>query len=389
MSPTNTSPERIIYLIKGDINKTLSGPEFLELESWKKRNSENEELFDELYNEEYRVAQLKNWSVSDTEDALFRVKSRITAHRNRYRRLAYAAGLIVIASFSLLIYFVTRPVETKVYYSAKQISVMPGINTATLTLADGKKIDLNNVNTGTIAKQSGVTIDKNNDGELIYTGAGNNIQYNTIETQRGGQFMVRLPDGTKVWLNAASSLRYPASFAAVSVRRVELVGEAYFEVSKDKQHPFVVESKGQRITVLGTHFNVNTYRDEAYATTTLLEGSVEVMAMNKASLLKPGQQAQVQSGKVTVLPADVLLATAWKDGNIQFRQAPIEDIMRMVSRWYDVQVRYEGAIPKREFTGKISRASNLSVLLRILEISKVNFSLEENINGKRTLVVRP
>ncbi|HEY0176147.1 MAG TPA: FecR domain-containing protein, partial [Pedobacter sp.] len=267
----------------------------------------------------------------------------------------------------------------------------PGGNKAVLTLADGSKISLTDAVNGALAEQAGITVNKTKDGQLIYTVSKirpgtDSAAYNTIETPKGGQYQVILPDGTSVWLNAASSLRYPAFFTG-NERKVQLEGEAYFEVAKNPAMPFRIVSKGQVAEVLGTHFNINSYQDEPGIKTTLLEGSVRVLnsRSHTAVLLKPGQQSNTAiDGTTTLRNVNPEQYVAWKSGKFIFADANIESIMRQVSRWYNVEIEYKGDISKEKFGGRASRFTNVSELLEILELTdQVHF----DIHGRRIIVM--
>jgi ferric-dicitrate binding protein FerR (iron transport regulator) len=210
------------------------------------------------------------------------------------------------------------------------------------------------------------------------------VLYNTISTPRGGQYELMLSDGSKVWLNAASSLRFSASFVGKE-RKVELLGEAYFEVAKNAAMPFKVKVHGMEVEVLGTHFNINSYDNESMIRTTLLEGSVKINKNNSSSLLKPGQQAQMnKAGEIKIINnVDVEEAIAWKEGKFQFDKADIHDIMRQLARWYDVDVEYKGTVSSH-FGGTISRDVNLSQVLNMLHLTgEVNFQIQD----KKVLVM--
>jgi ferric-dicitrate binding protein FerR (iron transport regulator) len=263
---------------------------------------------------------------------------------------------------------------------------------------------LDSANNGALRQQGTTKLIKLDSGRLVYKAISASpqmaaLQYNTISTPRGGQYQVVLPDGTKVWLNASSSLRFPTAFNG-GERAVDLAGEAYFEVTKEST-PFKVHvypsatsiaagnggHPAHTIEVLGTHFNVNAYDDESALEATLLEGSIKLEKGNEQVLLKPGQQAisARAGGAIRVIPdADVDAAIAWKDGYFQFDGAGIEAVMRQLARWYDVDVRYEGPVTERQFAGQMPRGVNLSEVLRILEESNVHFRIE----GKK-LVVMP
>ena len=261
------------------------------------------------------------------------------------------------------------------------IDVEPGGNKAVLTLADGSKIILDQAGEGNLAQQAGVQIVKTTNGQLVYTiketvdsgkGTASNLT-NTILTPRGGQYQVNLPDGTRVWLNAASSLKFPLSFAGLKERKVELKGEAYFEVEKDASMPFIVQSDQQIVQVIGTHFNINSYEDESDTKTTLLEGAVKVAALKgskaEQAFLKPGQQARINSSSthVNVVRVDPMAEIAWKNGQFFFENESIENIMKQIARWYDVEVIYEDNVAGKTVWGSITRYSNVSKVLSYCE----------------------
>lgn len=269
--------------------------------------------------------------------------------------------------------------------------ISPGSNKAVLTLADGKRIDLSNSVNGRIASQGNIRIVKNADGELTYRNGGDLPAgaplFNTISTPNSGQWFVVLPDGTRVWLNNASSFTYPASFAHQKQRIVQLSGEAYFEVAKDKAHPFVVRTSQQEIRVLGTHFNINSFTDELSVKTTLLEGSVKVMlsARQVTKILRPGQQSVLSDNNLTIRAVDPQQAIAWKNGYFRFNNENIRGIMRQLARWYDIEVGYEGPVSTEGLNGKVSRYKNISQVLKALEATgTVRFKVE----GRRVTVMK-
>ena len=238
---------------------------------------------------------------------------------------------------------------------------------------------------GIVGEQNGSSIEKQSSGAIVYAHGGETapaiVEYNILKTPRGGQYSVVLSDGTKVWLNAASSLGYPAVFTG-SERTVDLEGEAYFEVAGKKDAPFHVKVKGKpEILVLGTSFNVMAYPDEPFTSTTLLEGTVKT----GTRILKPGQQAQAvdsQSVVRVVTDVDVESITAWKNGETSFENASIQEIMRAISRWYDVEIAYKGNIPDKRFIGGLPRDTQLSALLHVLEQNGIHFTVE----GKKITV---
>ncbi len=270
---------------------------------------------------------------------------------------------------------------------APEDDIVPGGNKAVLTLANGKKINLTDVNIGTLAEQSNVQIAKIADGQLVYNVLldqkvidDQKNQNNTIETPRGGRYQMRLPDGTNVWLNSASRLTFPSSFSCLSKRKVELSGEAYFEVAKDSSRPFVVKTILQEVEVLGTHFNISSYEDESSVKTTLIEGSVKIVAKNGSDkILKPGQQSVLTADNITVENiSQGQQALAWKNDQFVFESNDIQYVMRMISRWYNVEVEYVGTIPENRFGGAISKFENISEVLKSLESTgRVKFKIEE------------
>lgn len=294
---------------------------------------------------------------------------------------AAAAVVLMVLSVGGYFYAQNRSIETENRLSVNTHDVDPGGNKATLTLADGSKISLTDANNGELAKQSGVKISKSKNGELVYSVIASDatpLAYNTISTPKGGVYQVNLPDGTKVWLNAASSIKFPTTFAQLSQRKVELEGEAYFEVAKNKKVPFVVSTGGQQVQVLGTHFNISSYSDEGELKTTLLEGSVKVIAANTI-VLKPGQQSNLKrngSGDLKVSTANITQVMAWKNGFFHFEKENLHEVMRQLSRWYDIEVIYEVDRHDDEFMGDIPRGIKLSEALKILSFEGTQFRIE-------------
>lgn len=263
--------------------------------------------------------------------------------------------------------------------------VKPGGNKAYLTLASGKRIALSDANNGMLAKEAGIQISKTKEGELIYTakepGVSGHLAYNTVETPNGGQYQLHLPDGTKVWLNAASTLKYAVNFTAGSERTVELNGEAYFEVAKDKSRPFLVKSNGLETRVLGTHFNVCSYREDKDAAVSLAEGSVHVSLGAASKILVPGQQAfhGSNSAYLELREVNIMNISAWKDGMFVFEDEDLKHIMDKISRWYNVEVVYGPLKPKVTLTGVIPRNSQISRVLQQLEATgEVQFKIEQH-----------
>lgn len=266
--------------------------------------------------------------------------------------------------------------------------ILPGTQSATLTLSDGRKIKLSDIKIGQTVQADGVLISKAANGNLIYEvdqASAGKLKLNTVTTMNGETYAINLPDGTLVWLNAGSSLKYPVAFDS-NERKVELTGEAYFEVAPNKKLPFRVVSGKQVVEVLGTHFNVNAYDNETCIKTTLLEGRVRVNHANVVSILNAGQQARVNKEQVgiDVLEVDLEEAVAWKNGYFRFNNESIESIMRKVARWYNIDVAFQGMISKEKFNGTISRNRDIGQVLEMLEMTHVaHFKIE----GRRVTVM--
>jgi transmembrane sensor len=307
--------------------------------------------------------------------------------RNWSLRIAAAAAILLISALALFFYL--SPKNTPASALASQ-DIKPGANKALLTLADGRKISLTDAMNGEVAQQAGVRITKNSDGQLVYQAAVDaksnaENEYNTIEAPKGGQWQVILPDGSKVFLNALSSLKYPVRFSKRE-RRVELNGEAYFEISHNKNLPFRVATKGQTVEVLGTHFNIMAYQNDQAVKTTLLTGSVRVANASESLILKPGEQSQLVQDKMKVVQGvDLEDVMAWKNGYFKFDEN-LADVMAKVSRWYDVEVDYQlQPDPVFKYKGEISRNKNLSEILNMLEYTgNVHFKIE----GRRVIVTK-
>jgi hypothetical protein len=259
----------------------------------------------------------------------------------------------------------------------------PGKNEAVLTLDNGEKVVLDSARIGTLAKKGNISIKKTKDGQLVYqveegkaSVTNGPVAYNTISTPRGGQYQVILPDGSMVWLNAASSLKFPTAFTG-GQRDVGLTGEAYFEVAKNPSKPFTVNIGSLNVKVLGTHFNINAYADEDNIKTTLLEGLVQLTSGNSHNLLKPDEQGIVKGDNIRIVEVDAERAVAWKNGFFDFNRASIRDIMKQLSRWYNIEVVYNGKVSDDEFMGRIERNVKLSQVLHVLELSHVHFKVED------------
>jgi hypothetical protein len=380
--------------------------EFLKLLSKYNQGKANaeEKAFLEAYYDLFEQSEddLNNFSESTKnlikEDIRSQIKHQMFEEQEDYavaivpfykKWINYAAAAVLVAACTigfLVLKPKSEPQMVKLQPKTTIQDIAPGKNQAVLTLANGEVITLDDKANGILAKQAGVVITKNGDGLLQYQiTADAEPAINTISTPRGGQYQLILADGTKVWLNAASAITFPTKFNGLD-REVEIHGEAYFEVAKNAKKPFRVKSKNQIIEVLGTHFNVNTYEDEAADKTTLLEGSVSISKLDKngktqfssSKILKPGEQASLYiNGPIKVAKADEEEAVAWKNGYFKFDKADIKTIMRQVSRWYNVDVEFKGEVSKDLFVGKINRSENVSGVLRILELSKISTEIKD------------
>lgn len=302
--------------------------------------------------------------------------SVLKVHKGKWYKYAAAAAILIFLSPLL---YLKMNKQAPAVHTAIQQDIQPGGNKAILTLANGKKISLTDAKNGELSKEAGIVITKSKDGQLVYTavpklgtGTGNGqdeITYNSIETPKGGQYQVNLPDGTKVWLNASSSLKYPSSFASVAERTVVLNGEAYFEVAHLASKPFKVKMKGYDVRVLGTSFNISNYENDGFLATSLLSGSVRVEPKGEKNLvLVPGQQAYLDyNGRgIEVNTVDVNNAVAWKNGDFVFEKAHIFSIMKKIERWYDISVVYRGDFKGFNFSGLVSRKQSLITVLDML-----------------------
>jgi len=387
--------EKIIYyanLISKQINHGLTPDEQLELNAWLEANPSNQMVYDGLREGDAQQSAI-DFMNSLSVDAAWKkvsgaskisrsvpVVKSLSSFRKRFAWAA-AAAAVLAASFFIWRTNMDEPVQS----SAAPVEISPGGNKATLTLADGKIISLDAIPNGDIAAEGDVQVIKM-DGTLQYNGANDNaeITYNTIQTPRGGKYQLVLSDGTLVWLNAASSLRFPVTFSNKK-RLVELKGEAYFEVKKGER-PFRVSlQNSSQIEVKGTAFNVNAYYDEEMMKATLIEGKINFMNLGKTQALVPGQQIRLtykQPEKQVVEDVDVEKEIAWKNDLFIFKGMDVRSIMREISRWYDIDVVYKGKVSPETFSGIVSRKSNLSQVLKIMEEGGVRFEIEG-----RTIVV--
>jgi transmembrane sensor len=331
------------------------------------------EIQDERYETDPAIAGVLAKVDRDLFVQIQESESIVSKGKNKTLRLwlqiaAVAAVLTVICTG--VYFFNYRSAKLPATVKVEVHDFNPGDFGATLTMANGRKISLANASKGEIGRESGVIITKTDDGRLAYEideKVSDPNALNTLSTARGETYQVRLPDGSLVYLNAASSLTYTTALMQNGKRVVKLIGEGYFEVAKDKLHPFMVKTNRQEVEVLGTHFNISSYADDAVEKTTLLEGSVKLSASGNFKVLKPGQQAKLYDGKIQINETDTDLAVAWKNNEFVVDSENIETIMKMIGRWYNVEVIYVGEKTSQRFSGKVSRFDKMSKVLEIVE----------------------
>lgn len=378
-------------LIIKKINDTLSPQEESIFDTWYNESVSNRDYF----------KRVQNNFETDIEDvdldlAWNVITKKITPERNKksYHKYAIAASVALLLGTG--IFYFTKTKAQIIQVAEKPQEIAPGGNRGILTLSNGKQIVLSDISAkDTIAKEGEkeeVTIKMNANGVITYIINPNTVPskenqnaFNTLSTPTGGQYNIVLADGTKVYLNAVSSIKYPTQFNG-DQRIVELDGEAYFEVAKNKNKPFIVKSGDQDIEVLGTHFNVHAYNNESVVKTTLLEGSVAVRYKNQNAILKPGQQSNVSEkfNKIAIRNVDTEATIAWKNGRFKFDNADLKTVMRQLERWYGVKVEYRGDVSDVRFNGGTFMNKNLSEVLKVLELSNIKFKVE----GK-TIIVYP
>ena len=305
--------------------------------------------------------------------------------RNYYIKWLTAAMFIVVSSLGYFFFSrsISKRVDDQEFVQKKEQKIVPGTNQALLTLETGEVIMLNNQEDGVVSQQSGVSVRKLKDGQLVYEMKAtltDNPVLNTVSTPKGGQYQLILSDGSKLWLNAASSVKFPSAFGNAE-RLVEITGEVYFEVASDPLKPFKVKSENQLIEVLGTRFNVNTYRDELSSKTTLIEGKVSISKLTGqggSRIMKPGQQATIAKNSLDIIieTVDTEQSVAWKNGYFKFDKADIQTVMRQICRWYDVEAEYKGKLSTDLFAGEIKRDEDVNKVLRILQLSNIDVQIK-------------
>jgi ferric-dicitrate binding protein FerR (iron transport regulator) len=405
----------IATLIKKHIHNELTDNEKDQLTGWISESEENQKVFDELTNErtlQQAMKDLYEFKQARDNGEQAPVVSLNSGKTNWIKYTVAAATIIAVVGMVWL--FTSSKNKGKQIVVADTATtntiqdIAPGGNKAVLTLADGKTIILDSAHNGLIAEQGNTAISKKQDGELAYDVPDRPLPkpaplaYNTVSTPRGGQYQLTLPDGSKVWLNAASSLKFPVSFIG-NERTVQLSGEAYFEVAhatmpgSAERMPFIVEvNNGMKVQVLGTWFNIMAYEEEKETKTTLLQGKVKVIreagpqgpggSDPAAVYLQPGQQALLANtgASLRVLKeANVAEAVAWKNGLFKFEHTDLKTVMRQLARWYDVQIEYAQGVPEKYFSGDIPRKLNASEALSVIEFTGVHCKIE----GKKIKVL--
>lgn len=368
------------------LNGTISETEKKEFTDWYNQKGENKELIvpQSFVSDEKEHANRIWEKIQDRTTPVVKLKPN-----RRWYRIAVAAALLTVVASAYWMISSQKNTEKPGIAAQPVNDALPGRDAAILTLANGKKISLDSI-TGTVSQKEGITV-VNTAGLLSYQSATLEAEpeYHTITTARGNQYQLQLPDGSKVWLNAASSLKYPTFFKG-NERVVELSGEGYFEVAKNEHQPFHVKVNGMDVEVLGTHFNINSYNDEEMIRTTLLEGRVKVSYGQSQQIIHPGQQAVVSDHSpltvhhpITIGSPDIDQVMAWKEGFFQFDFTSTKEMLRQLSRWYDVDIHYEGNVPDRQFGGRINRKLKLSEVIKMLQNTNVRFRIE----GKNLIVI--
>lgn len=370
------------HIVDKYLNNTCTREELQQLLRWVNEEPDNEALVSLL-----RIRWEQQQPVAGEEDANHwnqRFDALITPQPRRMlisKRaiLAAAATILLLLTTSLAYYLYTS--HTSIVATPAIVhtqDVPPGGNRAMLTLADGTQISLDSAANGVLATQGSTSISKKQNGQIAYNGTNANAlhQFNTLSIPKAGKYSLVLPDGSKIWLNSASSLRYPLAFG--KERRVRLTGEAYFEIATDAKRPFIVEVNSSELQVLGTAFNVMAYTEEGQTKTTLVDGSLAVNYQGSRSLLKPGQQATIttDSKDITVATADLEEALAWKNDRFYFNNTDIRTAMRQLERWYDVDVTFRDTLNMR-LNGTVSRTVSISGVLKLLTLTgEANFSIQ-------------
>lgn len=383
---------RIASLILKRMQDTLSPQENAELEAWLHEDSENFLLYEEMMDENKLGAQLEELQSIDHESAYQRVAAQFfhstpVQKKNTYRIWYFAAAAVLVLSVGGYVLFSElnkKPAAAIATTKEHQLnSIKPGSKKATLTLADGKMIELDRNRQGIIAEEANNTIRQSDSGTLYYSESTDNFFYtnstleNILSVPRSGEYSITLNDGTIVWVNSMSTLRFPVHFGK-NERRVKLSGEAYFHVATDAARPFIVESDSVEVRALGTQFNVSAYPEDKKVRAVLVEGIVKVSIDKQSKLLQPGNMAEIPDrGKIEIKEADLEEVVAWKNGEFVFHNTPLSAIMNQFTRWYDIAVSYPEGIPAINFTGGLHRGDGILRIINLLELTgEVRFEVD-------------
>jgi ferric-dicitrate binding protein FerR (iron transport regulator) len=384
----------LLSLILKRLDGQLSTEETLALDSWADESPANRAWLDRLSDDERLEKEIQQYKNIDPVGGYERWLGYMQARRkSKVRRIvgwSVAASILTAVGVAGLIRNNAKHDGVPPAVATTPAVIVPGRNTATLTLGNGQRLLLDSAGTGALAVQGGSKLIKLDSGSLSYAATGSGasataVVYNTLVTPRAGQFKLILPDGTEVWLNNASSLRYPSSFTGAT-RTVELTGEAYFDVARNTTQPFQVKAGGLSVQVLGTGFNISAYPDEPDIRTTLIQGKIKVESKEKSTVLQPGQQvvATEDGGWKTLKSVNTQEVTDWRFGLFNFDNADLHSVLRQLARWYDVDVEFRGAVPDKRVQGQMHRDLTLNQVLEILRDKDIQFILQG-----RKLIVTP
>lgn len=381
-------PGRLQYLANKWLDGTISLEEKKEFDDWY-LSFEDNVVVDYTAEE---LSSIENELYRDIINRLGTVENINQPISSKYKNTYYWVASIV-SIFTIAAVFYSQQRRSPILQQTTTEVIIPGSKKGNLQIGQDRSYNLANLNEGTLLKNNGIEIKKVNDGEIIYIQyenhlfMPNDVMDNTVSTPNGGQYKLHLSDGTKIWLNAASEIKFPIAFVG-DKRVVELKGEAYFEVSKDSKRPFFVRTSKETISVLGTHFNVNAYDGEPNSVVSLLSGRVEVTAIHNQlpSILSPGQQTVNSATSMKIETFDLEESIAWKNGEFVFNNERLDEVMQRVSRWYDIQVHVDPEIAKILIWGSISKSAQIDKVLKLIQMT--NDSIDYRIVGRRVFMVQ-
>jgi hypothetical protein len=373
--------KQILEILTKYQNATCSDAELKLLDEWYHQLNISNQTINNQPTNDNEVVIFTESMLKEFREKVGKGVKIIPFYRQPIFRMVTAASVLFVI-FLGTYFYVTKPSsKTLVNQSiVKKDVIAPSSSKATITLANGQIVELDAIGSGTlVASQGEVNVMKTEDGQIVYKGTSKEVAYNTLYNPRGSKVIsLRLNDGSIVWLNSQSSIRYPVAFVG-DERQVEITGEAYFEVAKNLTKKFIVVSNGLNIEVLGTHFNVNSYNENKNIKVTLLEGSVKIIKGGGICILKPGQQAQVANEIQVLNGANIESVMAWKNGFFSFSGTSVEELMNILGRWYNVEIVFNKSIPNRQFGGHIATSANLSQVIKVLNESELKCAL---IDGK-------